>query len=375
MNEVLRDPILLIAVAIAIGKFFGKFEYKHFSLGSSAILFVGIVLVELLSVVGINDIEIPSVLFNISLNAFVTVVALIASSNLVYVVKKYGLKFILLALIVTGTAALLILGFTKLLPAQVYDLTGVFVGSLTSSPGFGNALEIAKHPVDMSAAVTLGYIMAYMPGVISVIIFGRLAANSYQKSKAKAEGKEDYESPKPHKENNDGFSIVKLAIVMAVGMFVGLLKVNFGEGLTFSLGGTGGCLFSALIFGCFVDGFKLDEDKLVVVRDISISAFLAIIGLKYGHRAVESLLGTGLILFPISIIVAVAAILAGYYFGKYVLKIEAPLLAGAICGGMTSTPGLAATLEAFDEEGVVTGYGATYPFGLIFTILFIKLFI
>lgn len=375
MNEILRDPILLIAIAIAIGKFFGKFEYKHFSLGSSAILFVGIAIVEILSAFGINDVEIPSVLFNISLNAFVTVVALIASSNLVYVVKKYGLKFILLALVVTGTAALLILGFIKLLPDQLYNLTGVFVGSLTSSPGFGNALEIAKHPIDMSAAVTIGYIMAYMPGVISVIIFGRLAANSYHKTKAKAEGKTDYENPKPHKENNDGFSIVKLAIVMAVGMFVGLLKVSFGEGLTFSLGGTGGCLFSALIFGCFVDGFKLDEDKLVVVRDIAISAFLAIIGLKYGHRAFDSLLGSGLILFPISIVVALAAILAGYYFGKHVLKIETPLLAGAICGGMTSTPGLAATLEAFDEEGVVTGYGATYPFGLIFTILFIKLFI
>lgn len=384
LEQILYDPIFLIAISIVLGKIIGKFSYKHFSLGSSAILFVGIILVEVLYSLGYTNVEIPSILFKLSLNSFVTVVALIAASSLVDVVKKYGVKFVFLALVVTSTAAGLIYAASLFLPDMVYHLTGVFVGALTSSPGFGNALEISSAPVDKSALVTIGYIIAYMPGVISVILFGRFAANSYKKQlagvgntdiKNEVESKEPLSSAKEVLVKPQGFDIVKLMIVVAVGMAIGSIKLSFGQGMVFSLGGTGGCLLSALVFGSFVKGFSFDETKLNVIKDISICSFLAIIGLRYGHRAVQSLLGDGLILFPIAIAVALLAIAVGYSFGKYVLKIETPLLAGGICGAMTSTPGLAATLEAFEDSRVVTGYGATYPFGLIFTILLIKLFI
>ncbi len=53
---------------------------------------------------------------------------------------------------------------------------------------------------------------------------------------------------------------------------------------------------------------------------------------------------------------------SGYLFGRYILKLNWMLLAGALCGTMTSTPGLGAAVEA--------GYGAVYPVALLSMVLF-----
>lgn len=44
-------------------------------------------------------------------------------------------------------------------------------------------------------------------------------------------------------------------------------------------------------------------------------------------------------------------------------------MAGAICGGMTSTPGLGAAIDATGTDDVAAGYGATYPFALLFMVI------
>ncbi len=376
------NPIILISIIIIIGKLVGKLSIKHFSLGSSAILFVGIFMSEILVKMGYTDIAIPKIVFSLSLNAFVTVVALLAASSLVEIVKKYGIKFAVLGLVVTGTGISTILISSQLLHGEAYRLTGIFVGALTSSPGFGNALEMAATD-DLAAKITVGYILGYMPGVISVILFGTLTADKNKKGKkaekiTNAEGETlvEVETTNTIEQRTGGlpFDIVKLALIMVVGLVIGNLKLHIGT-MSFALGGTGGCLFSALIFGASSKKFQFKEADLNIIKEISICAFLAYIGLQFGHRAVESIMNGGLILLPVAVVVAVFSILVGYFFGTKVLKIEKPLVAGAICGGMTSTPGLAATLEAYDDNRVVMGYGATYPFGLIFTIVFIKLII
>ena len=48
---------------------------------------------------------------------------------------------------------------------------------------------------------------------------------------------------------------------------------------------------------------------------------------------------------------------------------ELILLSGAICGGMTSTPGLGAAIDATGSDEVAAGYGATYPFALLFMVI------
>jgi len=62
--------------------------------------------------------------------------------------------------------------------------------------------------------------------------------------------------------------------------------------------------------------------------------------------------------------------------GRKLWKINWIILAGAICGAMTSTPGLGAAISATDSEDCAAGYGAAYPVALfcmvIFTTLIVK---
>ena len=67
---------------------------------------------------------------------------------------------------------------------------------------------------------------------------------------------------------------------------------------------------------------------------------------------------------------ALLSISLGYLFGRYVLKLNWILLAGALCGAMTSTPGLGAAVEATGCDDVATGYGAVYPVALLSMVIF-----
>ena len=101
--------------------------------------------------------------------------------------------------------------------------------------------------------------------------------------------------------------------------------------------------------------------------------FLAIVGLNYGYEAVTLIGTTGAALLVIGFATAILSILMGYLVGTKLLKLKPLYLIGGLCGGMTSTPGLAAAIESTDSNDVAVAYGATYPFALFFMILFINI--
>ena len=80
--------------------------------------------------------------------------------------------------------------------------------------------------------------------------------------------------------------------------------------------------------------------------------------------------GEGFVFLGISFLVALFALAVGFAIGRYVFKLNWILLSGALCGAMTSTPGLGAALDASDCDIVTVGYGAAYPFALFGMILF-----
>jgi putative transport protein len=114
----------------------------------------------------------------------------------------------------------------------------------------------------------------------------------------------------------------------------------------------------------------MDSEILGVIRKISLTFFLAIIGLRYGFDVFQAVASAGTILAGIGIIVGSMAILSGFLIGRYIFRINWIMLAGAICGGMTSTPGLGAAIEALDSNDPAAGYGATYPFALMGVVIF-----
>jgi putative transport protein len=109
---------------------------------------------------------------------------------------------------------------------------------------------------------------------------------------------------------------------------------------------------------------------LGVIRELSLVFFLGIVGLRYGFAVVDALAGPGAYLGLVSLVVGVVAMMVGYLIGRYVFKINWVMLSGAICGGMTSTPGLGAAVEAAGSDDPAAGYGATYPFALLGMVIF-----
>lgn len=359
-----QNPFFILAVTCFFGIMLGRIKVKQYSLGGSGILFVGIFISELLHIIGIQDMKIPRELFILSLIGFIVAVGLEASKNLVKIVKLYGLRFMVLALVVTSTAAGILVLSQNLFPDLKYELVGSYAGSLTSSPGLANALETVKNAnLNVDANVGLGYALAYLPGVIGVIIFSQIMGKKGGKPEEKLKAIKEVEIKE--------FDLKKFMFVIIVGLAIGSIKLNIA-GMTIGLGSTGGVLLSTLILGSTFKSFKFNTEKLDIIKLVSLYSFLAIIGINYGHRAISEVSAKGPQLLAVSLIIVALSTGLSYLFGKYILKIEHNLLIGGICGGMTSTPGLASAYEATDDKNVVTGYGATYPFGLIFTIVFLK---
>lgn len=114
----------------------------------------------------------------------------------------------------------------------------------------------------------------------------------------------------------------------------------------------------------------MDSYFLSVLRQISLAFFLSIVGLRNGYAVFAALNESGVGLALSALIIGTASMAVGFLIGRYVFKINWIMLSGAICGGMTSTPGLGAAIDAAESDDPAAGYGATYPFALLGMVLF-----
>ncbi len=437
------NPLVLTFFAIATGLIFGKVKFRKFSFGISGTLFTGLVIgyfaVQFAGGVGVgeNGYKAAQYLLKTSvvdkrflilwLVVFVATIGLLAAKDLGFVVRKYGLKFIVMGALVTFVAAVVTYAATAVVKdTNAYEVAGVYTGALTSSPGLGAAIETAESHAEeyagkfetltdgekktvlsvldpsgqltientpslteeqrkkfiqnASAGVGIGHAIGYPFGVIIVIfavnffpgIFGMDVAEEKRKyaeeiSRARSEvgGKEIETTP---------FNLLSFILVCVIGYLLGAAKIYMGPLGYVGLGATGGVLIGGLILGYIGKigpiSFRMDPKTLGVLRDIGLAFFLAIVGLRFGFGVVDAILGSGVVLAIVSLVIGIVALMLGFILGRYVFKLNWILLAGALCGGMTSTPGLGAAVEALESDDPAAGYGATYPFALLGMIVF-----
>lgn len=374
--------------------------------------------------------------FSASLIFFVAAVGLLASKDLGAVIKKYGSKFILLGFLITFVGAGATYGATALISStNSYAISGVYTGALTSSPGLAAALETsAKHAESMAlnyedlsieekdavieiinlsehtdlqaenvktlnksmvdaytanacGQVGMGYAVGYPFGVIIVILGVNFLSVIFkfnideEKKKYKLEMDSAQSSLTFKNIPVTNFSILSFSIVCLTGYMLGNLNIYMGPLGYVCLESTGGVLIASLVFGYIGKigplSFRMEPRTLSAIRELGLVFFLAIVGLNYGYGAITALSGSGLTIALIATIVGLLSILSGFFVGRYVLKLNWVALSGALCGGMTSTPGLGAATDALGSDDPGAGYGATYPFALmgmiIFTIIMFKL--
>ena len=156
--------------------------------------------------------------------------------------------------------------------------------------------------------------------------------------------------------------VLVLFTTLLAGLAFG--KVKF-FGLSF---GSSGVLFAALLLGHF--GFKIPSG----IGKIGLVLFVFCVGLSAGPGFFSAFAKKGIDFVKLSVIAVLSGAAIAFLVAK-TLHINADLIAGIFAGALTSTPALAAAMEALPEQsGMVSiGYGIAYPFGVIGVVLFIQL--
>lgn len=372
MKGLPSDPLLLLSLAVVSGYALGRLRFGRISLGLSGALFTGLLF-------GMAGGSVPREYFSWNLLVFVVAVGLLASEDIVGAVRLYGWRFPLLSLAVTFAGALALF-LSALFFGRVVDpllVVGTYTGALTSSPGLGAALEATGG----NPLVVVGYTVAYPFGVVAVVLFVQLApilfaidVEEERRSLASLRRSRGLRAPA---EGSVGFSLVAFALSMALGSLVGAVKVPLPGLGSLSLGATGGALLVALAAGTLGRigplAFRMDPSILGAFRSLSLAFFLAASGLMAGPQIVAALSEHGLLLIAMGLFSALFAEAVGYLMGRRLWKMNWILLSGAICGAMTSTPGLGAAIDATGSEECAAGYGAAYPVAIVGMVLFTSL--
>lgn len=155
-------------------------------------------------------------------------------------------------------------------------------------------------------------------------------------------------------------TIATIFIIMTAGYLIGRITVK-GVNL-----GSSGVILVALIFGHF--GWTISKD----IQNLGLICFVTSVGYIAGpiffrnfKKKAFTYVGIGTVIIAVGTLLCIAAIL--------LFDLPSALAAGLMCGALTSTPGLAAALEAGGDAIASVGYGVAYPFGVLGVVLFVQL--
>ncbi len=389
IDSLIGNSLLMLSLAVLTGILIGRIEIKGFRLGISGALFTGLAIsiVGSFSIFGMDipQVTVPHSYFILSLALFVAAVGLMAAKDIGGVIKAHGFKFIIAGFLMTLVAAVLtILGaelFSSLGHVDARLIEGVFSGALTSSPGLGAHIEGVSEAA--REKITIGHSIGYPFGVIMVILFQELwpkirdidleeERKKFKKHIDEVTSDEKGEITK----DTVTFSVGGFTLAVVLGGILGEIPIPLGPLGTVTLGITGGVLPAALIIGYIgkIGPIKtrMSHEVLSSIRSLTLALFLAVVGIEAGEGFIGALMGAGLTLVLITFIVGLGAIAAGMLLLRGVWDLDWIVVSGAITGGMTSTPGLGAAIEATGTEDVGAGYGSTYPFALIGMVIFAK---
>ena len=371
----------------ALGYLLGRVTIKGVSLGTAGVFIVALLfgallfnpLAEQLKVGGTSYVtNALKIVENLGLILFVTSVGFIAGPNFFGDFKKNFKSYILIGLII------ILVGGISCWACTVFDinvygrdpkeaaamLVGLLSGSLTSTPAFSAAKATVTTDA-LEAIVAVGHGIAYLFGVVGVVLFVQLVpkfskANMEEERAKLAENNPEVPSKLTGKELElDGFGFCAFSLVAVLGILIGSIKIG-----NFSLTTTGGCLLMSLIFGHFAKignvSVTPSTPTLKNFRELGLMLFLIGAGVAGGAEFVKYF---EWVYFIYGIIMTLLPMIVGFIFAKYVLKLNLLNNLGSICGGMTSTPALGTLISTAGTEKVAGAYASTYPIALIAVVL------
>lgn len=365
------ESLVYIFLIAAIGYLLGSISIKGIELGSAVILIVSLVF-------GHFGIVVAPIVKDMGLVLFVGAVGLIAGPVFFKNFKKKAFSYILMGIMIIAMGVLGTLLTSKLLNIPGYLSTGIMNGALTSTPGLAAALEVKNDP-----SVSIGYGVAYLFGVIGVVLFVQILPKILRKDLEKeaqqfvanmrntASKDQTHDSSKLKIIEPSGLFI--FALTMTLGLLLGMVRVPLPGGGTFSLGSTGGPLFVGILVGHLrkvgTVSVEVPKNTLTVLRELGLILFLIGAGTDAGQGFVETIGKYGVVLFIQGVIITLFPMVISSLVALKIFKMDLVSTLGSITGGMTSTPALGTLISSAKTDEVTVAYASTYPIALILVVM------
>lgn len=161
--------------------------------------------------------------------------------------------------------------------------------------------------------------------------------------------------------------------VLGTSIFVGVLvgavvAIPLGH-LRIPLGTSVGTLLAGVAVG-WLRSVKpwfgqIPDAAISFMKSIGLAAFVAMVGLKAGPLFINAVKEYGLVLLLGGMVVTLTPLIAGLFFGRYVLRVNPLLLLGGLAGAQTMIAGVAAIQEKSESSVATLGYSYTVAFGHI----------
>lgn len=396
--------VLIVSIVMILGYLLGKITVKDVCLGTAGVFIVALIIgavfkKSIVDITVLNSGDYDSAfetMENIGLVFFISAVGFTAGPNFFSNLKKNFKSYALLGVIITAFGVLACIGCYFMGAGNETDhqyfvsiLVGIMSGALTSTPAFSASLatatdtfaagDAAKQKI-IEDALTAGHGMAYIYGVVGVVLFVQLVPRLLHANMDEERAKivpveiEKKEQNKRTFTEIDGFGLFAVGLAIAVGVFVGSIRIpmtNKGfDGTCFNLTMTGGVLLSSIVMGYFGHigplSLKINKHILEVFRELGLMLFLIGAGIPGGVDFVDNFKP---VYFVYGLIITTVPMIAGYIFARYVLKLSLFNNLGSITGGMTSTPALGALINVAKSDDVASAYAATYPVALISVVI------
>lgn len=155
---------------------------------------------------------------------------------------------------------------------------------------------------------------------------------------------------------------VALFLIICIGFIIGNINI---KGISLDISAI---IFVALYFGHI--GLEIPP----VIGSIGLVLFIYTIGMQAGPGFFDSFKKQGRTLVALTAVVIISATVITYLV-HLIWDVDMPVAIGLLTGALTSTPGLAAGIDATNHSPLISiGYGIAYPFGVIGVILFVRLY-
>lgn len=162
MNSFSQPWIFFLCASIALGYAIGRVNYKGASLGSAAILFVGIGF-------GKMGATIPQDIGGIGLLIFLYAIGTDAGPSFLSALKGKGIQFSIVALCFTITAVITVVTCGTWFGIDPAGMAGIYAGSMVSSPALAGILDSVTSY--QSVIITTAYSLLYPIGILMSILY------------------------------------------------------------------------------------------------------------------------------------------------------------------------------------------------------------